>query len=96
MDCRNSRAKVRNQRIKANGGKHQKSEWESLLAMSLTCAECKRPWSEIPPRPDVRYKNVWTKGHKLPVVHGGTNNISNIQAECYQCNFHKNAGNLKK
>ncbi|MBX5203778.1 hypothetical protein HJB81_20640 [Rhizobium sp. NZLR1] len=49
----------------------------------------------IPKRPDPRYKYTWTKGHKLPVYHGGTDDISNIQAECYECNFEKNAGALK-
>lgn len=27
----------------------------------------------------------------VPVLHGGTNDISNLQAECYECNFRKNA-----
>jgi hypothetical protein len=60
------------------------------------CADCKRPWSEIPLRPDPRYKTVWTKGHKKAVYHGGTDEIGNIQAECYECNFRKNAGALKQ
>ncbi|WP_442896186.1 HNH endonuclease signature motif containing protein [Bradyrhizobium sp. AZCC 2289] len=34
--------------------------------------------------------------HKLPVYHGGTNDISNIQPECYRCNFEKNAGRLTR
>ncbi|WP_366934240.1 HNH endonuclease [Phaeobacter sp.] len=50
----------------------------------------------MPARPDKRYKHVWTKAHIVPVYHGGSNDISNIQAECYQCNFKKNAGRLKK
>ncbi|WP_427501238.1 HNH endonuclease [Methylomonas sp. MED-D] len=96
MDCRNARAKLRAQRIKENGGSHTKREWSALLARSPTCAECDREWSAIPPRPDSRYKNVWTKGHKHAVYHGGTDDISNIQAECYECNFKKNAGRLKR
>lgn len=95
MDCRNARAKVRADRIKVNGGRHTASEWLDLLAKSPACAVCERVWSEIPPRPDPRYKHVWTKGHKVPVYHGGTDDILNIQAECYQCNFKKNAGALK-
>lgn len=95
MDCRNERAKLRNRRIKENGGTHTNKQWEDLLAKSPTCAVCGREWSEIPTRPDSRYKHVWTKGHKEPVYHGGGNDISNIQAECYQCNFKKNAGKLK-
>ncbi|WP_442915314.1 HNH endonuclease signature motif containing protein [Marinobacter sp. OP 3.4] len=95
MDCRNARARMRKQRMKENGGSHTKRQWEQLLADSPACAECGRSWSEIPPRPDKRYRYTWTKGHKVPVYHGGTDDISNIQAECYQCNFKKNAGRLK-
>jgi len=96
MDCRNARGRVRNARLKANGGKHTAAEWRAVLAVSPVCAECKRPWDDIPQRPDPRYKNTWTKGHKLAVYHGGTDDISNIQAECYECNFEKNAGALKR
>ncbi len=96
MDCRNARGRVRSDRLKANGGKHAAAEWRSLLAASPVCAECKRPWHAIPMRPDPRYKNTWTKGHKLPVYHGGTDDISNIQAECYECNFTKKAGALNR
>ena len=96
MDCRNQRAKVRAERIKNNGGTHTSDEWKLLLTKSPTCAVCGRSWAEIPPRPDPRYKNTWTKGHKIPVYHGGSDDISNIQAECYECNFKKNAGALGK
>lgn len=96
MDCRNARGRRRNTRLAANGGKHTASEWRAVLAVSPTCAECKRPWATITPRPDPRYKAVWTKGHKVPVYHGGTDDIRNIQAECYECNFKKNAGALKR
>jgi 5-methylcytosine-specific restriction endonuclease McrA len=89
------RAIVRTGRIKANGGTHTKQEWVALLSKSPTCAVCGREWIQVPPRPDPRYKNSWTKGHKTPIYHGGSDNISNIQAECYECNFKKNAGKLK-
>jgi hypothetical protein len=95
MDCRNARGKVREARIKTNGGRHTVREWKALLASSPRCAECNRLWVEVPLRPDPRYKTVWTKGHKIPIYHGGTDDISNIQAECYECNFRKNAGRLK-
>lgn len=94
MDCRNGRAKVRAERIKSNGGSHTSAQWKSRLAQSPACAACGRLWSEIPARPDPRYKNTWTKGHKVPVYHGGSDDIANIQAECYECNFKKNAGAL--
>jgi hypothetical protein len=93
-DCRNQRSKVRSMRIKKNGGSHTSAEWESLLANSPACKVCGRPWSKIPPRPDPRYKYTRTKGHKIPIYHGGSDEISNIQAECYECNFRKNAGPL--
>jgi hypothetical protein len=95
MDCRNARARVRLSRIEANGGTHTLQEWEGLLARSPTCVECGRTWSAIPARPDTRYRHSWTKGHKVPVLHGGTNDITNLQAECYQCNFRKNAGSIR-
>lgn len=96
MDCRNARGKVRNERIAANGGGHTAKEWKALLAETPCCVECQRPWAEIPKRPDPRYKTVWTKGHKIAVFHGGTEDIGNLQPECYECNFRKNAGALKQ
>lgn len=90
MDCRNARAKVRQARIKANGGQHTRAQWLALLAASPCCAECGRTWDQVPPRPDPRYRHTWTKGHKVPVLHGGSADIANIQAECYECNFRKN------
>lgn len=78
----------------ANGGRHTKAEWEHLLSNTPNCAACGRAWDEIPLRPDGSYRHTWTKGHKVSVLHGGTNDIANIQPECYQCNFKKNAGKL--
>lgn len=96
MDCRNARAVKRKQKMEANGGSHTSSQWQALLSKSPKCPACARLWSEVPTRPDTRYKYVWTKGHTRPVYHGGSDDISNIQAECYQCNFKKNAGSLKR
>jgi 5-methylcytosine-specific restriction endonuclease McrA len=96
MDCRNRRARLRQERIKQNGNAHTDQEWMQLLDRSPTCAVCGRAWSEFPPRLDARYKNVWTKGHIVPVLHGGPDSTDNIQAACYQCNFRKNAGKLKR
>ncbi|WP_432746220.1 HNH endonuclease [Methylobacter sp. G7] len=95
MDCRNMRAVARAERIKKNGGSHTKHEWETLLSKSPACAVCGREWAQVALRPDPRYKNTWTKGHKTPIYHGGSDDILNIQAECYECNFKKNAGKLK-
>jgi hypothetical protein len=96
MDCRNARARVRQSRIKVNGGSHTRQEWEQLLVNSPACAECGRFWDAISQRPDPRYRHTWTKGHKVPVLHGGTDDIANLQAECYECNFRKNAGALRR
>lgn len=95
MDCRNMRGRVRAERIKTNGGTHTTKEWKALLLKSPTCAVCSREWTQVKPRLDTRYKFTWTKGHKIPIYHGGSDDISNIQAECYECNFKKNAGKLK-
>lgn len=94
MDCRNERARNRKAKEAANGGRHTAKQWRDLLAASPRCAECGRTWAEIPPRKDPRYRYVWTKGHKIHVNDGGTADIENLQAECYQCNFGKNAGKL--
>lgn len=91
MDCRNARAKVRQARIRNNGGSHTAAEWNRLLAASPRCAVCGRAWHEVPARPDPRYRHTWTKGHEVPVLHGGTDDTGNLQAECYECNFRKNA-----
>jgi len=96
MDCRNVRAKRRAAKLKANGGRHTRAQWVDVLRSSPRCAVCQRTWDQIPARPDKRYKHTWTKGHIVPVYHGGSDGISNIQAECYECNFRKNAGALKR
>jgi hypothetical protein len=36
------------------------------------------------------------KGPIRPIYHGEIDDIFNIQAEYYQCNFNKNAGKLKR
>ncbi len=89
MDCRNERAKVRNARLKKNGGTHTSSEWKALLAATLRCPDCGRRWHDIPPRPDSRYRSVWTKDHIVPVIQGGSDDISNIRPLCYECNFRR-------
>ncbi|HVX85798.1 MAG TPA: HNH endonuclease signature motif containing protein [Phycisphaerae bacterium] len=44
---------------------------------------------KIPPRPDRRYRHVWTKDHKVPLSKGGTDDIDNIEPLCYRCNSSK-------
>ena len=72
-----------------NGGSHTRKEWLEKLARYDRCPRCKRLWSEVPPRPNPRYKNVWTKDHIVPLREGGTSDIENIQPLCYACNSSK-------
>jgi hypothetical protein len=87
MDCRNDRAKVRNARLKKNGGTHTAAQWLSLLSATPRCPDCGRLWNEIPLRPDSRYRTAWTRDHIIPVIEGGSDDISNIRTLCYECNF---------
>lgn len=94
MDCRNERAKVRNTRLKTNGGTHTAAEWRMLLASTPRCPDCQRLWSEVPKRPDSRYNSVWTKDHIIPVALGGGNEIANIRPLCYECNFKRHTKSI--
>ena len=90
--CRDSRRTTYDARKIANGGTHSRFQWLAKLNEFDLCPRCNRAWSDVPPRPNRRYKFVWTKDHILPLSRGGTDHISNIQPLCYQCNFTKNAG----
>jgi hypothetical protein len=93
MDCRNARG--RSARAGQDGrGSHTEAEWQARLTRTPYCPDCQRAWADIPRRPDPRYRHVWTKGHVLPVYHGGKDDIGNVRPLCYQCNFRKNAGSL--
>lgn len=87
--CRQQRANTYSQRKLINGGSHTNKEWKAKLAKYDGCPRCGRLWSDIPIRPDRRYRYVWTKDHIIAVTSGGTNNIDNIQPLCYQCNSSK-------
>jgi hypothetical protein len=66
----------RKEKIRANGGSHTEQEWESLKRWyNNRCAKCGA--------------NNPTKDHIIPVNKGGTDNISNIQPLCQQCNSSK-------
>jgi 5-methylcytosine-specific restriction endonuclease McrA len=87
--CQAERRRAYRQRQKANGGHHTEKEWLTLLSQTPQCPGCRRPWSEIPRRPNLRYKNRWTKDHIVPLARGGTDDIGNIQPLCFRCNFSK-------
>lgn len=87
--CRQNRAASYRRRKAENGGRHTKAEWRELLARTPNCPGCGAAWGDIPPRPNPRHKHPWTKDHIVPLLQGGTDDISNIQPLCYGCNFRK-------
>ena len=87
--CRKERANTYNNRRRSALGHHTNKEWLEKLNQFNKCPNCKRKWSEIPRRPDKRYKFVWTKDHIIPLNKNGSDKIENIQPLCYQCNFGK-------
>ena len=86
-ECRRARARTYKAHTLNNGGRHTHKEWLNKLAQFDACPRCNVRWEDIPPRPDRRYKQVWTKGHIVPNSKGGTSDIGNIQPLCYVCNF---------
>ncbi|MGN6554032.1 MAG: HNH endonuclease signature motif containing protein [Verrucomicrobiota bacterium] len=87
--CRRLRANAYTKRKIKNGGSHTRKEWLAKLALYQICPRCGRPWGSIPPRPDKRYRNIWTKDHIVPLTNGGSDDIQNLQPLCYRCNSSK-------
>lgn len=77
---RRKHSDARNERIRKNGGRHTKSQWDFLkAAYDYKCRMCGRKEPEI----------KLTKDHIVPLGSGGTNDISNIQPLCRSCNSKK-------
>jgi 5-methylcytosine-specific restriction endonuclease McrA len=74
------RMKAHQRRVKemSNGGHYTIAQWEDLVTRyGNKCLACGRT--------DVKL----TVDHVVPVAHGGTNNISNLQPLCKSCNSKK-------
>ena len=76
----------RKMRLLNNGGFHSKGEWETLKAQyNWTCLAC------IKREPEIKL----TKDHIISVLHGGSDNIENIQPLCKRCNSIKSTKSWK-
>ena len=72
----------RRARIKSIGGSFTYGEWDILKKQyNHTCPACRRQEPEIKLSVD----------HIIPIKHGGSNNIENIQPLCRSCNCKKSA-----
>jgi 5-methylcytosine-specific restriction endonuclease McrA len=77
VTCPLSHYELRRWRMEENGGSHTRQEWQALCAQfNGRCPRCKR-------------KRRLTKDHIVPVVRGGSDDISNIQPLCKSCNSSK-------
>lgn len=73
----------RRARLKGCSEHHTAEEWEALKAATHnTCLWCGRQEPEI----------SLTKDHVVPVDHGGSNAITNLQPLCKSCNSKKHTG----
>lgn len=74
-----ARTQHRRARKKGNGGEYTADEWKALCQQyNNCCLACNRD--------DV----TLTVDHVIPLIRGGSNDISNIQPLCKSCNSKKN------
>lgn len=74
---------ARSNALRLNGGTHTDQQWEALKRRcGYRCCKCQRLES---------VNNQLTRDHIIPISLGGTNNISNIQPLCRECNSVKGA-----
>lgn len=77
---REGNKRIRRERIRKFGGRHSKEEWEAMKSeYNWTCPSCSKSEPEI----------KLTRDHILPLSSKGTDDISNIQPLCFQCNSKK-------
>ena len=75
----------RRTRLAGNGGSYTAQEWIDLKAFyGNRCLMCNRPESEV----------LLTFDHVIPVLHGGTSDISNAAPLCKSCNSKKGTKTL--
>ncbi len=80
VDMMDSSKTRRIARLHKNGGGHTTAEWIALCEQfNFQCVRCKRTGIPL------------TKDHIVPVLHGGKDNISNLQPLCINCNSIKGA-----
>lgn len=76
----------RSKRIADNGGFHSLREWRLVKEQNnFACLSCKRKEPEI----------KLTRDHIVPVLRGGSNDISNIQPLCFKCNREKHTKTIR-
>jgi len=86
--CRQLRAEKYTMRKSLSIRDHTDAEFRIKLATYDRCPICGRLWKDVPfSKGKAKYKI--TEDHIIPLVEGGTNDITNIQPLCYQCNFKK-------
>lgn len=74
----------RKRRILENGGSHTPKDWIMLQEkFNFCCVSCGIHAKDTP-------QKYLTRDHIIPIVKGGSDDISNIQPMCLRCNFRKN------